>query len=359
LISRNCGVIPDFYRERLSQMGRFVAAYSRQDGTSPFLGDADDARTAPFGSQPLSDHRYLIGLIGYFCGDAALLSQFGGNLDEITWILGAEAAAAVAHSPRSETSMCSDFPAGGIYVLKGAGDHVFIDCGPIGLGGRGGHGHNDALSFEAALKGCHLITDCGSFLYTSDYSERNLFRSTSSHNTPQIDDEEINRFVHPHHLWSLYNDTNAEATKTNLVGDVVSVCAVHSGYTRLASPVVVTRYFQLDRRDHSLIIEDKFDGSGSHKVVIPLHLAPDVRFSCVSNDEVLLQTRGQLFSLRWSGSNQWQFRHESARMSPSYGVAIPIIRFSWIRCGTLEPFRIEIRPCEGYPTAVDPSVNDN
>ncbi len=31
-------------------------------------------------------------------------------------------------------------------------DHVFIDCGPLGLAGRGGHGHNDCLAFEAVLQ---------------------------------------------------------------------------------------------------------------------------------------------------------------------------------------------------------------
>ena len=70
----------------------------------------------------------------------------------------------------------------------------FIDCGPIGLAGRGGHGHNDALSFEAWLEGAPLVIDRGSFVYTGSFEKRNEFRSTASHNTPSVDGEEINRF---------------------------------------------------------------------------------------------------------------------------------------------------------------------
>ena len=32
-------------------------------------------------------------------------------------------------------------------------DHVLIDAGPVGMAGRGGHGHNDCLAFDAMLDG--------------------------------------------------------------------------------------------------------------------------------------------------------------------------------------------------------------
>ena len=76
------------------------------------------------------------------------------------------------------------FGDGGFFVMRNAVDHVFVDCGRIGLADRGGHGHNDCLSFEAVLDGVHLVTDCGSFVYTRSFEERNRFRSTASHNTP-------------------------------------------------------------------------------------------------------------------------------------------------------------------------------
>src|SRR6185437_12801188 len=100
----------------------------------------------------------------------------------------------------------SAFRHGGAYILRSPQGHIFIDCGPLGLGGLGGHGNNDALSFEAWLGGAALIVDPGSFVYTASVEDRNLFRSTAMHNTPQIDGEEVNRFVAPDNLWNLYDD---------------------------------------------------------------------------------------------------------------------------------------------------------
>ena len=69
--------------------------------------------------------------------------------------------------------------------------------------GRGGHGHNDILSFELWLDGINLVTDCGAYLYTASREWRNRFRSTAFHNVVQVDDEELNRFLVPDNLWQL------------------------------------------------------------------------------------------------------------------------------------------------------------
>ena len=101
------------------------------------------------------------------------------------------------------------FQSGGAYVLAVGDDHVFVDCGPVGLAGRGGHGHNDCLSVDAVLAGTHLLADSGSFVYTASPKWRDRFRSTAFHNTPLIDGEEQNRFV-AGSLWLLHDDAIPE-----------------------------------------------------------------------------------------------------------------------------------------------------
>ncbi|MGI9302868.1 MAG: heparinase II/III family protein, partial [Gammaproteobacteria bacterium] len=145
--------VPEFYRERLTGMGRFTAAYTQPDGQAPFWGDADDARTLPFGGQSINDHRYLSAMIGHVFEDEDLLAGFSGSAAELVWGVGLEAARnakarARARDVRPESQA---FTEGGFYIASNDVDHVFIDCGPVGLGGRGGHGHNDCLSFEAIL----------------------------------------------------------------------------------------------------------------------------------------------------------------------------------------------------------------
>src|SRR6185369_3917681 len=102
------------------------------------------------------------------------------------------------------------FPDGGFFVLRSERAHVFIDCGEVGMHGRGGHGHNDILSFELWLDGINLVTDCGAFLYTASREWRNRFRSTAFHNVVQVGTEEINRFISPDNLWQLKDDARPQ-----------------------------------------------------------------------------------------------------------------------------------------------------
>lgn len=155
--------VPEDYSAKLSAMGRFTAAYSRPGGTSPNWGDADDARALPLGTQSLGDH-YLTGLIGLTFGAPALMEMPWGVGDEIVWHDGLDS---LSRKLPDEALHLSAFRDGGVYILRNDQNHVFIDCGPIGLAGLGGHGHNDALSFEAWLGGSPLIVDPGPFVYLS------------------------------------------------------------------------------------------------------------------------------------------------------------------------------------------------
>ena len=244
--------VPAVYSGRLRKMGEFTAAYSRTDGSIPLWGDADDGRALPFSQQPINDHRYLLGLLG--CSFAPeLMKFFSGPRPEIFWLLGRDAADSLREVPTPEAQSASaKFEDGGFYVMRGERDHVFIDCGPVGLGGRGGHGHSDILSFEAVLDGVHLITDCGAYVYTADYAARNHFRSTASHNTPMIDGQEINRFIASDHLWSLRNDARPQVRCWETSPERDFFCGAHFGYQRLASPVTPVRTIELDKQTHTL-----------------------------------------------------------------------------------------------------------
>ena len=100
-------------------------------------------------------------------------------------MFGAAAADSLAEDGPAPAS--SAFRDGGVYILRDGTNYVFVDCGPIGLAGRGGHGHNDLLSFEATLDGVPLITEGGCYVYTADTVSRDIDRGTRSHNTPLVD----------------------------------------------------------------------------------------------------------------------------------------------------------------------------
>jgi hypothetical protein len=337
--------VPESYRSRLAAMARFVEAYSKPGGCCPLVGDADDARVLPFGHQALNDHRYLVRLVGAFLADADLLALAGGPLDEVYWLMGPAAARQQATGGRRHDAPESRaFRDGGFFVLRNARDHVFIDCGPIGLAGRGGHGHNDCLSFEAVIDGEPLVTDAGAFVYTASTIERDRFRSTASHNTPRIDGEEINRFV-PGSLWTLQYDATPELRQWTIDGRADVFCGAHAGYRRLGAPVTPIRRIVLDHATHTLTIEDHFDGNGAHEYEIPLLLVPGVTAAETAPGRWFLRTGARAFELSWAGSGGWECRLERGDVSERYGVRHASARLLW-QCRTSESpvLTVRIRP---------------
>jgi len=349
-----CGLdVPSAYRERVIAMARFVAAYSRADGSVPLLGDADDARVLPFGGQGINDHRYLLGLVGLAWEVPDLIEQFAGPRDEICWWLGADVAARLPVRDRPAVILPSRaFRDGGVFIMRNAVDHVFIDCGPVGLAGRGGHGHNDCLSFEAVLEGVHLVTDCGAYLYTASYEWRNRFRGTACHNTPRIDDEEQNRFIRPDYLWNLHDDAKPELRcwQTDTAADMF--VGAHAGYRRLRQPVTPVRTVLLEHRSHRLLIHDRFEGAGDHSVAVPLHLARGVEVESLSQRSLRLTGGGRSFLLVWESDLLWRLDIGEGWVSPSYGVKHRIKRLEFVRQGVLAPLSMVLMPEENQPADI-------
>jgi uncharacterized heparinase superfamily protein len=325
--------VPAAYRERVVAMARFTATYTGPDGRAPLWGDADDARALPLGGQSVNDHRYLTGLVGAAWNVPDLCRAFSGDRSEVFWTLGAEAAAALPHAATPPSSRA--FGDGGFYVMRSTADHVFVDCGRVGLADRGGHGHNDCLSFEAVLDGVRLVSDCGAFTYTGSFDERNLFRSTASHNTPIVDGQEINR-MRPELLWALEYDAKPELRRFETGGARDIFVGAHVGYRRLAEPVTPVRTIELEHRAHALRVDDAFEGQGRHRIEVPLHLAPGVSAEVLGSGAVSLTAGDRRFRLDWSPADAWEVEVGEGRVSPSYGVALPCVRLAWHREGGLQ-----------------------
>jgi uncharacterized heparinase superfamily protein len=214
--------------------------------------------------------------------------------------------------------------------------HIFIDCGPLGLAGRGGHGHNDALSFEAWLCGAPLVIDRGSFVYTASFEARNSFRSTCSHNTPSVDHREMNRFD-PENLWTMQNDARAECTTWHSDPCEDSFVGMHHGYQRLG--VDIFRHIKLGKESCVLEIVDVIDGQGRHELEVPFYLAPGVSVER-RGAEARLHSTGRSFNVAGLGSD-WTLAIEPCTISPSYGIALPSHRLVWKRSGLL-PARLRV-----------------
>jgi uncharacterized heparinase superfamily protein len=190
----------------------------------------------------------------------------------------------------------------------------------VGLAGRGGHGHNDILSFELFLNGMNVVTDCGSYLYTASREWRNKFRSTAFHNVVQVDDEECNRLVSPDHLWILHNDAVPIARQWVTSPGVDVFAGAHSGYERLPGRVIPHRTIVLDRQQPRVVVVDRLTGSGVHKLHWRFHLDPRAQAEQHDQDVRI-----------WSGDREvWLLDLDplgptalvEGAVSPSYGIKV-------------------------------------
>ncbi len=329
------GEVPPLYRDRLLAAADFAEAYVHADGTTPLWGDSDDARVLPLGGLPPGDHGYLPGVVRRAFGSE---SSGAGGAEE-AWLLGPPATAPAAPGERRSQG----FPDGGVYVLASGTDHVFVDAGPVGLAGRGGHGHNDCLSFEAVLDGVAVVTDCGSYVYTASPSWRDRFRSTAFHNTPHVDDVEQNR-IDPQSLWRLSDDARPEVTQFDEAVNLIR--ARHDGYERLPSPVTVERTLRLESRLHALLVADELAGPGEHDVEVPLHLARGVSVTETAPGRCRVEAEGRSFEIAWQPSEDWTLEVGSGWVSPSYGVKHELVRLAFRRTGPLRPLTVVIAPSE-------------
>jgi len=313
--------IPPPVWARLERMHEFVAAYTKPDGSAPLIGDADDGRIQKLGLQAVGDHRYLLSTGAVLFGRGDFKQAAGRFWEESFWLLGPDGVEAYAAlAPPEAPPESKAFRAGGFYVMRGERAHLIVDCGEVGLRGRGGHGHNDILSFELALDGMNVVTDCGAYLYTASREWRDRFRGTAFHNTLQIDGEELNRFIDADEMWRLQYDA-APTEVTWQPGEVADYFrGGHRGYARLAAPVVHTREILLHKTAGRVAIRDTVEGVGTHRLVWRFHLDPALD-AAVQGDGVRLRRKDQVvWFLPVVLPAAAALRIEDGWVSPSYGV---------------------------------------
>ncbi len=321
LLERHGVEVPKANLDRLNRMFDFVASYTKPGGLAPLIGDADDGRVQKLGSQRLNDHRYLLSTGASRFKRATLKASAGLFWEESFWLLGPEAAAAFDALPSTPGVESRAFPAGGFYVLRNASSHVIVDCGEVGMHGRGGHGHNDITHFELVLDGLNVLSDCGAYLYTASREWRNRFRSTAFHNVVQIANEELNRFIGPDALWQLHYDAHpCDVAFAGGRGGYFR--GGHDGYRRLSPPVTPRRELWMDAERPIVALADTVDGERPGDVIWRFHFDPDVTAELVDGDCHVSRGNQQAWMLLHHDTDYVQ-QIEDGWVSAGYGVRRP------------------------------------
>ncbi len=333
------------YRDRLIAMAGFSRSYSMpRTGYAPLIGDNDDGRFLAMGGQDLHDHRYLVTLTATAFGLSDLNFDCGTGIQELKWLLGTTGAAHDAHRSTASTDCpcVHAFAESGFYILRHHESYVFIDSGPVGLAGRGGHGHSDLLSFDLVLAGQSLIADSGSYVYTSDFGARHEFRATAAHNTPQVDGAEIFSPVGFADLWTLDGRVNISPPRHGADETSAWFEAGHDAFAKLPDPVHIQRRLSLSGNATSFSVVDRFVTAGEHSYVSRFHLAPDVSVGFEENGRIKIKV-GDIEVFGTFPHEDWQLDIKNTYISEAYGVrrSRPCLVFS--RRGLARDFHLNLQ----------------
>ena len=148
-------------------------------------------------------------------------------------------------SYRAQTVRPRRFPDAGLVILRfpprgGAGDLVPMRRGPPGFLSIAAHAHADALSVEVRHDGVDILADPGTYCYHGEPGWRDWFRSTSAHNTVELDGQNQSQSGGPF-LWT----TQARTTPLMCdIGDQATQTwsAEHDGYRRLNIPTIAPAF---------------------------------------------------------------------------------------------------------------------
>lgn len=279
--------IEDKYWRKLHAMLVYVGTILRPDGFAPLIGDTDGGQVLPIISRDANDHAYLPALGAAAFNDLQFKRAGFAAPPELLWVLGEAGLQTYEDLADShEKTSSQPFPHAGTYVLRHDDLFLLFNANGAQNGRPASHRHNDVLSVEVSACGRAFIVDPGSFVYTADLHERQLFRSTAYHSTIQIDDAEQNT-IRADAPFVIGDEARAKVLSWESTLERDRIVAEHSGYERLAKPAKHRRTITFYKPERWWLIEDEILGGGEHKLAARFHFDAGLEVELFENNSVV------------------------------------------------------------------------
>lgn len=316
------------YMQRLEKMLDFICRITKPDGTAPLIGDQDNGRLQRLKAwdepeREWSDFRVLLAVGAVLFERANLARAAGEQWEEALWLYGTDVLPFYTNT-RSAGSTGNDkssagFPDMGLYISHKDDLYLIADLGTNGQNGKGGHAHNDTLSFEFFASGQAWIQDPGTYTYTFDYQARNLFRSTAYHNTVRLPDYEQNSF-HSQQLFEMENESRPRLLSWQMQDDYDYLAGEIS---RGKPPALTThkRSFFIDRKEDVVMIRDQVI-TAKTPAQLYLHFAPGLAVELIDSPYLglkLSNATGDVLRIFSLAPEKAILRIQTGWISTSYG----------------------------------------
>jgi hypothetical protein len=344
--------IEEKYWGKLRTMLDYVCAYLRPDGRAPLIGDTDSGQALPFVRRAADDHAYVLALGAVVFKEPRFKSSpHVAMTEELLWVLGEEGVRAFQNLPETDEDRGSQaFRDAGTYIMRDGDLYLLFNASGNGLMGRGSHGHNDALSLEVSACGTQFIVDPGTYVYSADLQERQLFRATASHSTVEVDGAEQNS-TDPTLPFVIGDEAHPRVLRWETGPERDIIVAEHDGYKRLTEGVTHRRSVRFEKRERLWIVEDSLTGAGEHVFRFRFHFAENLETSVVRAPGIICacdkMTGARVFVAALDPGVEPEF--EPRFISRDYGAKSPSVSACWtIRVAAPCNFRWAIVPaCAG------------
>ena len=299
---RNQYSIPTDISIRLSSMYSYIRDYLPANGLAPTIEDNDDGRLLPFVPRDLRCHTYLVDPV-------SLEGRIMRNGCPMPFYEEAEARSKLYGDAGFAIMRNND-----VFVCITNGGQSKYETSSVKVGS---HTHNDLLSFVLSLGKDDIIVDPGTYVYTSDYVQRNIFRSTKKHNTIVVDGEEQN-ILPKQDMFVI--EKNSRIGNLTLSGDNNSV-NVYGDYSTLRERMHHARYFKLSCQD--LSIKDIINKEGiNHNLKFYIHLSNEIYIINIGRKS-LIESNNYFVEILFDSSLETKISLEDDFIAPTYGVLLP------------------------------------
>lgn len=324
LLKRNNYDIPSDIDARVESMFEFIMNTLYPNGMSPIIGDQDNGRLLPFGTEDINDFRYLlsIGAILYKRPD---FKKFSSGYNIYCDIFSEGNGYIIFDKIKNvdKRLLSRRFSDIGYYIFRNKKSYMLFNANGIGfyrdVSFKAGHTHSDLFSFDLYVNNKPFIVDPGSYVYTSNPQMRQYFRSTSMHNTIVVDKRNQDD-IKPDMLFGYDRKTKVEILDFYLYRDEDMVRARHNAYSNGVNEIYHTREIILNKIEDSWTITDIMEGKEKHLYQVFFHFDKEVDFDVVNNE---LNFKSLGVKMVFESNQNMKIIKEDSYVSKSYGVKYP------------------------------------
>jgi hypothetical protein len=268
LCRKNNIPVPPQVEQQTEKMLQFLKSCTRPDGSLPMIGDADNGT---LWSKKAYGHLDCLAAGAVIFLKTDFVDTTTDFPEAAFWLLGVEGLNTYNALPSPNNLKITPSQAyteSGFYIMRNKELHLIMHCGEYGS-----HGHSDLLSLDLFAHGQHFIADPGTYTYTGSYEWRNYFRSTFSHSTIVVDEQEFHPLSKAT-LWEIAGRNKYRIISWKSSDEYDYFDAEHFCYHRLNPKVTHRRQVLFIKQGGYFIINDLITGSGSHRLELIFNLAP-------------------------------------------------------------------------------------